>query len=42
MLAYGTAADMLDEYLKVAESIALECLEKFVHGVLDVFSSKYL
>jgi hypothetical protein len=42
MLAYGTAADMLDEYLKVAESTALECLEKFVEGVVDVFGSEYL
>ncbi|XP_066373737.1 uncharacterized protein [Miscanthus floridulus] len=42
MLAYGTAADMLDEYLKVAESTALECLEKFVQGVVEVFGSKYL
>lgn len=30
MLAYGTAVDTLDEYLKVAESTALECLENFV------------
>jgi hypothetical protein len=42
MLAYGTAADMLDEYLKIAESTALECLEKFVLGVIEVFGAKYL
>ena len=42
MLAYGTVADMLDEYLKVAKSTALECLEKFVQGVVEVFGSKYL
>jgi hypothetical protein len=42
MLAYGTAADMLDEYLKVAESTALECLEKFVQGVIHCFGSQYL
>ena len=29
MLAYGTVADMLDEYLKVAESTSLECSENF-------------
>jgi hypothetical protein len=39
MLAYGTAADMLNEYLKVAESTALECLEKFVQGVIEVQKS---
>ncbi|KAL6843209.1 hypothetical protein ACP4OV_026922 [Aristida adscensionis] len=42
MLAYGTAADMLDEYLKVAETTALECLEYFVQGVIEVFGAKYL
>jgi hypothetical protein len=42
MLAYGTAADVLDEYLKVAESTALECLEKFVEGVVKVFGGEYL
>lgn len=42
MLAYGTAADTLDEYLKVPQSTALECLENFVEGVVEVFSSRYL
>jgi hypothetical protein len=42
MLAYGTAADFLDEYLKVAESTALECFENFVQGVIEVFRAKYL
>lgn len=42
MLAYGTAADLLDEYLKVPESTALECLEYFVQGVIEVFGAKYL
>jgi hypothetical protein len=42
MLAYGTATEILDEYLKVAESTTLECLEKFVHGVIDVFGLEYL
>jgi hypothetical protein len=42
MLAYDTVADMLDEYLKIAESAALECLEKFVQGVIEVFGAKYL
>jgi hypothetical protein len=42
MLAYGTAADMLDEYLKVAETTALECLENFVQGVVEIFGGEYL
>jgi hypothetical protein len=42
MLAYGTVTDMLDEYLKIAKSTALKCLEKLVQGVIDVFGSEYL
>ncbi|WVZ49381.1 LOW QUALITY PROTEIN: hypothetical protein U9M48_000748 [Paspalum notatum var. saurae] len=42
MLAYGTPADMLDEYLKIAETTALECLENFVEGVIAVFGTRYL
>ena len=42
MLAYGTAADMLDEYLKVAESTSLECLENFMQLVIEVFGPEYL
>lgn len=42
MLAYGTAADTLDEYLKVAERTALDCLENFVEGVIEVFGDRYL
>jgi len=42
MLAYGTPADMLDEYLKIAETTPLECLENFVEGVIAVFGTRYL
>jgi hypothetical protein len=42
MLAYGTVVDTLDEYLKVAESTTLECLEKFVTRVIEVFGGEYL
>ena len=42
MLAYGTAADMLDEYLKVVESTSLECLENFMQLVIEVFGPEYL
>jgi hypothetical protein len=37
MLAYGTPADALDEYLKIGKSTALECLDKFARGVIQVF-----
>jgi hypothetical protein len=42
MLAYGTPADALDEYLKIGRSTALECLDKFAQGVIQVFGGDYL
>nr|XP_015638597.1 uncharacterized protein LOC107280959 [Oryza sativa Japonica Group]AAV43824.1 hypothetical protein [Oryza sativa Japonica Group]AAV44104.1 hypothetical protein [Oryza sativa Japonica Group] len=42
MLAYGTPADALDEYLKIGKSTALECLEMFSRGVIVVFGGTYL
>ncbi|XP_010232218.2 uncharacterized protein LOC100822948 [Brachypodium distachyon] len=41
-LAYGTPADMLDEYLKIGESTAIECIQNFVEGVIDIFGAEYL
>jgi hypothetical protein len=40
MLAYGTPADALDEYLKIGKSTALECLDKFAQGIIEVFGGK--
>jgi hypothetical protein len=42
MLAYGTPADALDEYLKIGKSAALECMDKFARGVIEVFGGEYL
>ncbi|WCJ43390.1 hypothetical protein M5689_024132 [Euphorbia peplus] len=42
MLAYGEAADRSDEYLRIAESTALECLSLFCRSVIEVFGSVYL
>ncbi|XP_057808856.1 uncharacterized protein LOC131023329 [Salvia miltiorrhiza] len=33
-LAYGTSADCCDEYLRIGESTALECLKKFCKAVV--------
>jgi hypothetical protein len=41
-LAIGSAADELDEYLKIGETIAMEALKNFVKGVRDVFGDQYL
>ena len=42
MLAYGVAIDLMDEYVQIGESIAMESLKKFVATVVDIFSEEYL
>jgi hypothetical protein len=37
MIANSVAADATDEYMRVVESTALECLRKFVVAVVEVF-----
>ncbi|XP_002440317.2 uncharacterized protein LOC8064730 [Sorghum bicolor] len=41
-LANGSPADQLDEYIKIGESTAVECLKLFVKGVIEVFGTEYL
>ncbi|XP_004966700.1 uncharacterized protein LOC101774740 [Setaria italica] len=41
-LANGSAADHLDEYLKLGESTALEAMKMFVQGVIEIFGGHYL
>ncbi|XP_072074187.1 uncharacterized protein [Arachis hypogaea] len=42
MLAYGVAADVVDDYVRIGESTTIECLENFVEGVILVFEDEYL
>ena len=42
MLAYGVAADCVDEYLKIGASTAIECLKQFALGVVEVFGEEYM
>ena len=42
MLAYGVSGDLIDEYVRIGETNALESLKKFVTAVIDVFSEEYL
>ncbi|KAK3183435.1 hypothetical protein Dsin_030721 [Dipteronia sinensis] len=42
MLAYGVAADAVDEYVRIGESTAIESLKKFVRAVIEIFSDEYL
>jgi hypothetical protein len=41
-LAYGVPADYVDEYLRIGESTAIECLRKFVRAVCEVFGPEYM
>ncbi|XP_047979386.1 uncharacterized protein LOC125221308 [Salvia hispanica] len=41
-LAYGTTADMFDEYLHVGDTTGRECLVKFCASVIDAFGATYL
>ena len=40
--AIGSAADELDEYLKIGETTAMEAMENFVQGVIAIFGERYL
>jgi len=42
LLAYGCAADSLDEYLRIGETTALSCLENFTEGIISLFGDEYL
>ncbi|XP_057771126.1 protein ALP1-like [Salvia miltiorrhiza] len=41
-LAYRTAADCCDEYLRIGETTALECLKKFCKAIVRIFGGTYL
>jgi hypothetical protein len=42
MLAYDVVASYIDEYCRLNESIALECLKIFVKVIQTCFESNYL
>ncbi|XP_028055139.1 uncharacterized protein LOC114259324 [Camellia sinensis] len=42
MLAYGVAADFMDEYVRIGESTAIESLKYFVKVVVNIFSNEYM
>jgi len=42
MMAYGLAADAVDEYLRIGESTSILCLENFVEGIIYLFGDEYL
>uniref|UniRef100_A0A0D3B6M1 DDE Tnp4 domain-containing protein n=1 Tax=Brassica oleracea var. oleracea TaxID=109376 RepID=A0A0D3B6M1_BRAOL len=42
VLAYGTAADAVDEYHRLEETTTWACVEKFVEGIISLFGDEYL
>uniref|UniRef100_A0A0D3E2P9 NAD(P)-binding domain-containing protein n=1 Tax=Brassica oleracea var. oleracea TaxID=109376 RepID=A0A0D3E2P9_BRAOL len=42
LLAYGSAADSVDEYLRLGESTSLSCLDNFTEGIIRLFGDEYL
>lgn len=42
MLAYGCSADLLDEYVQIGESTAIECLKNFCDAIIGVLEERYL
>ena len=37
MLAYGVAADVVDDYVRIGESTTIESLKRFVRAVVAIF-----
>uniref|UniRef100_A0A0D3CJP9 DDE Tnp4 domain-containing protein n=1 Tax=Brassica oleracea var. oleracea TaxID=109376 RepID=A0A0D3CJP9_BRAOL len=42
VLAYGSAADTVDEYLRLGETTTQLCVENFVDGIIYLFGDEYL
>ncbi|XP_057770653.1 uncharacterized protein LOC130990438 [Salvia miltiorrhiza] len=41
-LAYASPSDSLDDYMRMGESTALECLHEFCRNVIAVYGDRYL
>ncbi|XP_048602265.1 uncharacterized protein LOC125580973 [Brassica napus] len=42
VLAYGSAADAVDEYLRLGETTTRSCVEHFVEGIIYLLGDEYL
>ncbi|KAJ9549140.1 hypothetical protein OSB04_021683 [Centaurea solstitialis] len=41
-LAYGSASDAFDEYLRMSETMSRECLDQFCKGIIYLYMRQYL
>ncbi|XP_075483795.1 uncharacterized protein LOC142523949 [Primulina tabacum] len=42
ILAYALPADATDEYIKIGESTAIQCMQRFFRVVMEIFAERYL
>ena len=42
MLAYDVSADVVDEYIKIGGTTALECLRRFCKGIIRLYEPVYM
>jgi hypothetical protein len=42
MLPYGVAADLVDEYMRMSESICIESMYNFCRVIISIFGEEYL
>ncbi|XP_028066222.1 uncharacterized protein LOC114269164 [Camellia sinensis] len=42
ILSYGVAADAVDDYIRIGESIAIQSLQQFSNSVIEIFGEEYL
>ncbi|KAL9667178.1 hypothetical protein QQ045_001527 [Rhodiola kirilowii] len=42
MLAYGTAADAVNDYIRIGESTTIESLRRFVRAIVEIFGCEYM
>ena len=42
MLAYGTAVDLNDDYLKIVETTLFEACKRLFHAVNNLYGAEYL
>ena len=41
-MTYGISSDGMDDYLKMGESTARECLQNFTAGIIELYGKRYL